>query len=203
VERFVSCEPSRRSEYFQSAKTLAPIPVARPLIRTALIQFTLDANVRRIEFVSSVAVQRETIALDSIVLMGEDGAELLEFPEVAATRDLDETGLVLLAIEQLQLPTRRVTFADIKSEPRAANCQMVWACRHWPVMVDDRIRVLDVLGEEGPLPLSRAAAVMRFSRGAISAVLALVCADLIEIELGEMPLAPETVVRRRRPFNKE
>jgi hypothetical protein len=199
----VSREQSRSREYFTSAKTLAPIPVAAPLIRDALIQSTLDADVRRIDFISTVPVRDEIVRLDSIVLIGADGAVLLEFPEIDPARDIDETGLALLAIEHLALPTRRVTAAEIRSEPRASNSRMVWACRHRPVIVDDRIRVLDLLAEEGPVPLSRAAGVMRFSRGAISAVLTLVCADLIEIELSETPLVPETIVRRRRPLNKE
>lgn len=189
-------------EYFESAKTAARIPITAPLVREALIQFTLDAAVRRIEIVPSATVRGVIVPLDAIVLAGDAGRELLEFPELAATRDLDAAGLELLAVEQLKLRVRRVTTAEIRREPRASNCRTVWACRHRRVSVDDWVRLLDVLGEEGPMALSRAAAEMRFAGGAISAVLALACTDLIEIDLESALLGPETLVRRRA-HNKE
>jgi hypothetical protein len=191
------------SDIFESAKTTVAIPITVPLVREALIQFTLDPAVRAIEIAPRDAARSEAARHGAIVLVGETTRELLDFPELVPTRDIDETARSLLERAE-NLAIRRITAAELRREPRASNCKMVWTCRNRRVIVDDRIRLLDLLDEEGPQPLSRAAAEMRFARGAISAVLAMACADLIEIELADAPLGPKTIVRRRRlVFGKE
>ncbi|MGH6985030.1 MAG: hypothetical protein ACREEI_12465 [Stellaceae bacterium] len=181
----------KKDSFFESAKTGAPIPISAPLVAEAVVLFSLDPAVRRIEYLREMQVRGQPVRLDAVVLVGDGARELLEFPEIAAPRDIDQAGLALLAIDQLGLTVRQVTEAEIRSEPRATNVRMVWGCRAKRVHVDDRVRLLELLGEEGPMALSRAAAAMQFARGAISAVLALACADLIEIELGTAPLGPQ------------
>ena len=105
--------------------------------------------------------------------------------------------MALLAIDRLGLQTKTLSVVDIGREPRNANCRLVWACRHYRVSAGDRVRVLQVLTEEGDMTLARAAAQCRFAVDAVSAVLALACLDLIEVDLTSMPLGPETRVRRR------
>lgn len=126
------------------------------------------------------------------MLADDGGRQLIEFPE-APPLTIDQMGPALLALDALGITVRQITEADLRTEPRAPNAKMVWACRVKSVHVDDRVRLLDFLSEEGPVALSRAE--MRFARGAIAAVLALACADLIEIEIDDVPLGPRTRVR--------
>jgi hypothetical protein len=184
---------------FVAAKATTAIPAADELVRHALIQAALDPAVRAIEFIPTVAVYGSVIALDVIVLRGDDGRRVLDIVETRPVRSLDDEGLALLAVDQLGLPALTLTAADIRREPRAGNCRLVWNHRHYRVNAGDRVHVLQVLTEEGEMTLARAAAQCRFAFDAVAAVLALVCADLVEIDLATLPLGPETRVRRRQP----
>jgi hypothetical protein len=196
--------PAERGlEYFEAAKTISPIPIVAPLVREALIQFSLDPAVRAIDLMPQLPVRSDD-EIRGIILVGETSRALLDFPELAPARQSDDRALTLLPQHENGPPViRRVTAAALRREPRAGNCRMVWACRHRRVVVDDRIRVLELLNEEGPLPLTRVAGEMCFARGVISAVLAMACADLVEIELERAPLGPKTVVRMRAPLREE
>src|SRR5215469_2479424 len=97
------------AECFESAKTLLPIPIAAPLVREALIQFSLDPAVRAIDFVTSQGdrspdrgagregdVRDAILQRGAIMLISETTRELLDFPELVPTRDIDAMALVLL-----------------------------------------------------------------------------------------------------------
>jgi hypothetical protein len=201
-ERIVSRSESSE-KFFESAKTAEPIPIATSLVELALVEFTLDPLVRRIEFLRTVCHRGHRVVLDAVVLGDDSGRTLVEFTDLAVPPDIDQAGLKLLAVDELNLAVRSVTAAEIRREPRATNARMVWACRGRRVHVDDRVRLLDLLDEEGPMSLSRAAVAMQFARGAIAAVLAMACSDLLEIEIDDAPLGPQTRVRLRRPAPPE
>ena len=186
-----------RPSPFISAKAAVAIPVACKLVRGALVQAALDPAVRAIEFIPTVVAFGQVIPLDAIVLRGDEGRQRLDIVETRPVRSLDDEGLALLAIDQLGLPPLTLTAGDIRRQPRAGNCRLVWACRDYRIYAGDRVRVLQALAEEGEMTLARAAAECRFSADAVAAVLALVCGDLVEADLTTLPLGPETRVRRR------
>ena len=74
---------------------------------------------------------------------------------------------------------------------------MVWNCRYLRIQASDRVRVMQALNEDGPMPLIRLSAEVRWSIDPVAAVLAMACLDLVELDLTSIPLGPETVVRRR------
>jgi hypothetical protein len=190
---------SKSPSVFVAAKAATAIPVRHELVRHALVQAALDPAVRTIEFIPTVAAYGSVIEIDAIVLRGDDGGQVLDVVETRPVRSLDDEALALLAIDQLGLQTKTLSVVDIGREPRNANSRLVWACRHYRVSAGDRVRVLQVLAEEGDMTLARAAAQCRFAVDAVSAVLALACLDLVELDLTSMPLGPETRVRRRLP----
>jgi hypothetical protein len=182
---------------FIAAKAAAAVPWTHELVRCALIQASLDPAVRTIDFIPTVAAYGKIIELEAIVFRGDAGRQMLDIPELRRLRDIDDEGLALLASDQLRLTMLTLTAADLRREPRASNASLVWTCRHTGVRASDRVRALQTLSEDGPMPLSRLSAEVRWSADPVAAVLALACLDLVELDLTSIPLGPETVVRRR------
>lgn len=182
---------------FVAAKTAVAIPVAHELVSDALIQAALAPEIRAIEFIPTVDVRGKIVPLDAIVLRSDDGCQVLDIVETRPLRSIDDEGLALLAAEQLGLPALTLTAADVRHELRAGNCRLVWICRDFRVPAGDRVRILQALSDEGEMTLLDAAAQCRSCEDPVTAVLALVCADLIEADFETSPLGPDTRVWRR------
>jgi hypothetical protein len=182
---------------FTSAKTAGPVPVSSGVIGDLLVQATLDPAVRRIEFIRHHMVGARAVVVDALVFNVEGARKVIDVPGASQPRSIDDEGLFLIAAEELGLETLTITAAQICSEPRAGNSRLVWACRRWRVAAGDRVRILHVLSEEGEMTLPRIAVHARFSSDPVAAVLALACADLVELDLKSFPLGPETRIRRR------
>lgn len=169
-----SAVSKQRANIFVSAKTIREVPVAHELVRHALIQATLDPAVRAIEFLPTVTAFGHVIALDAIVLRGDAGDQILDVAETRPIRTLDDEGLALLAVDQLGLQKKTLSAVEIGSQPTAANSSLVWNCRYSRVQATDRVRVLQVLSEDGPIiPLARLSAEVRRSNDPVAAVLAM------------------------------
>jgi hypothetical protein len=186
-----------RPNVFTGAKAPNAIPIAHELIRDALIQAALNPAIRAIEFIPTFTAFGKTIALDAIVFRGDESRQLLDIVETRPKRSIDDEGLALLAIDQLGLSLLTLTGAEIRRGPRAANSSLVWNCRHYGVFAPDRVRILQILSDDGPMSLNRLSAEARCTRDPIATVLALACLDLIELDLTSVPLGPETPARRR------
>jgi hypothetical protein len=182
--------------FFKSAKSACPIPTSSPLIRRALVQLALDPDVISIDFVGSVMVGDVEVRIDAIVVE-RDRKLRLDVVEHMEAKDIDEAGLVLVAFDRLALPALTITAADLGREPRASNADLVWSCRNVFVGPGDRVRILQLLTESGPLPLIEASSAARACADPIAAVLAMVCDSSLEMDLGRAPVGPETPVRRR------
>jgi hypothetical protein len=186
-----------RSDLFVSAKTSAPIPARSGLLREALVQASLDPPVRSIEYVGSAVVASRPIELGAIVLERNDGRFLLDVVPARRVRDLEEEGLVLIALGRLDLKTLTLTSAEIRKEPLFTNANAVWRYRMHPVGIAMRLKVLTLLQEEGPLRLGCLLARIHAVRDPAPAVMALACSDLIELDLVSQPLGPATTARSR------
>jgi hypothetical protein len=182
---------------FISAKTRVAIPTTCALVRDALVQATLDPAVRSIEFIPLARVAATPIDLDAIVIVRDDGPFYLDVVAGRPLRDADDEGLALIALADLGLAPITLTAADIKREPRFANSRMIWSYRMHPVGISMRMRVLQILADDGPMTLSRLLSAVRTDRDPNPAILALACSDLIELDLVSRPLGPATVARVR------
>ena len=114
-----------------------------------------------------------------------------------ALRDLEDEGLVLIALQALGLAPLTRTTADIRREPRLANSRLVWSHRLHPVGIGRRRRILQVLGDDGPMALSRLLAAVPGETDPRPAVMALACCGLIELDLVSAPIGPQTRVWAR------
>jgi hypothetical protein len=185
------------SALFISAKTTVAIPSACSLVRDALIQSTLDPSVRAIEFLAQARVAATQIDLNAIVIVRDDGRFYLDVVPERTLRDAEDEGLALIALSELDLTPITLTAADIRREPRFANSRLVWSYRLHPVGISMRMRVLQILADDGPMSMARLLSAVRSDRDPGPAVMALACSDLIELDLVSRPLGPLTIARAR------
>jgi hypothetical protein len=193
----VSRAPHAAANLFVSAKTSVAIPTVCALVRDALIQASLDPAVRSIEFLAQARVGTTPVDLDAVVIVRDDGRFVLDVVPARPVRDVEDEGLALIALAELGLKQITLTAADIRREPRFANSRLVWSYRLHPVGLSMRMRVLQILGDDGPMTLSRLLSTVRTDRDPTPAVMAMACSDLIELDLVSRPLGPQTIVRAR------
>jgi hypothetical protein len=192
----LSLAPSR-TQLFLSAKTSTSIPAGNRVVLDALVQATLDPQVRSLNFVQTATVEATQVALEAIVVVRDDGRYYLDVLEARPARDLDAEGLALIALGRLDLKRLTLTSADIRKEPRFTNANTVWQYRMHPVGIAMRLKVLTVLQDEGPLRLGCLLKRIDIGRDPAPATMAMACSDLIELDLASQALGPATIVRSR------
>lgn len=74
---------------------------------------------------------------------------------------------------------------------------MVWEFRRHPVSLGLRMQILEVLGNDGPMPLRRLLPEIRTNADPAMAVMALACLALIDLDLLSMPIGPSTIASVR------
>jgi hypothetical protein len=185
------------TQLFISAKTCTAIPTRCAHLRDALIQASLDPVVRSIEFIAAARVGATSIDLNAIVLERDDGRYLLDVVPARPLRDVEHDGLALIALAELGLPSIVLTTADIQREPRFANSRLAWSYRLHSVGISMRMHILQVLSDDGPMMLGNLLDAVRSDRDPIPAIMALACANLIELDLVSQPLGPATIARSR------
>ncbi|MGA2999557.1 hypothetical protein [Bradyrhizobium sp.] len=153
--------------------------------------------VRSIEFIAAARVGATSIDLNAIVLERDDGRYLLDVVPARPLRDVEYDGLALIALEELGLPSIVLTAADIQKEPRFANSRLAWSYRLHPVGISMRMHILQVLSDDGPMMLGNLLDAVRSDRDPIPAIMALACANLIELDLVSQALGPATIARSR------
>lgn len=188
-------KPEALNRLFVSAKTTRAIPVRCALFEDALVQASLDPPVRAIEPFPRSPLSpwpREP----AVVVVRFDGRFVLRVEE-ATTRSADAIVRPGFRTDAPQLPEIVVTEADLRSEPRCSNNRLVWSHRRRRVSAGLRFQIIQTLREDGPMTLAELMSVLRILGNSAAAVLALACADLVELDLGAAPLGPATVARYR------
>ncbi|MGX1007058.1 hypothetical protein AB7M69_001415 [Bradyrhizobium japonicum] len=168
---------------FVSFKTSRAIPCARPLRRDFMIQSTLDAGVRAIEYHPMVVLDDHVIRTDTIVLDRDDGRFAIDFVEARPLEDPHAEGLLQIGFEQCCSGIIAVTAADVGLEPRLSAARKVWFHAGMTVTADDRAQVLDTLDREGPVPLRSLQALAATRRDPAQVVYALACEGSVSIDL--------------------
>ncbi|ABE62780.1 hypothetical protein Nham_1980 [Nitrobacter hamburgensis X14] len=184
-------------DLFVSAKTIAAIPTRHPARLDALIQASLDPQVRSIEYIASVANASAQMELDAIVVQRDDGRFLLDIVPARRLSDAKGESLAQIALTELHVRPCVLASEEIRREPRYSNARLVWSYRGAPVSAELRMRILQALLDEGPLPLGELLKSIRSEHDPLPAVLALACADLLSLELMSQPLGPATLARYR------
>lgn len=127
----------------------------------------------------SVFEVERTTGLERIRVMENGPAE----PQHAGHRDADGT------------PVRFMFRADVDAV-RLENAQLILPHATWRVSLDDRIRLLAVLDEEGSVTLGECLAIFRNTSRPIAAVASLALAHVVDLDL-DTPLGSRSRVIRR------
>jgi hypothetical protein len=188
---------SAASSLFISAKTTTAIPAASDLVRDSLVQATLDPSVRRIDFHAQARVDAAQVDLNAVAIVRDDGRFYLDIVEARPARASEDAALASAALAALGLTPLTLVGEDIRRQPRFANAGLVWSYRLAPVGISMRMAVLQILSDDGPMPLSRLLSALRGDRDPVPPVMAMACSDLIEIDLLSRPLGPASIVRAR------
>ncbi|MDA9391817.1 hypothetical protein ACVWW6_004225 [Bradyrhizobium sp. USDA 3311] len=183
------------TDLFVSAKTTTAVPVRHPALRDALIQASLDPRVRSIDYIASARVASVQVPLDAVIIQRENGRYVLDVVPGQRIRDVDDEGLVLIARDDLKLEPLELTTEEIRREPRHANAKLVWSYNNVPVPIGLRLQILQVLLDEGPMPLGQLLKAVAAESDPAAAVMALACANLVSLDLLTQPLSPATLVR--------
>lgn len=188
-------EAEQQPKLFVSAKTATAIPVRHAALRDALIQASLDPQVRSIDYIASAELASTQVALDAVILNIENDTFVLDVVPARRLRDIEDEGLVLIALDKLQLKALVLTAEDIRREPRRANANLVWSHNDVTVPIGLRLRILQALLDAGPMPLGQLLKSLSDERDPAPAVMALACANLVHLDLFAQPLSPTTLVR--------
>jgi hypothetical protein len=188
---------NRPSSIFQSAKTAVGIPHLGGLVHDALVQNTLAPEVRAIGYVGTATAGSREVNVTAITITRDDGSYHLDIVPARPLRSIVDDHLARQALSELCLMSIEVTAADIMSEPRFSSARAVWTYRRYAVSLEMRFKILAALGEEGPLSLHQLCTLLQGPQDPFSSILALVCADALEIDLLLEPIGPSTIVRSR------
>jgi hypothetical protein len=190
---------AKQRKLFTAAKVSGGIPLISPLLGDALIQACLDPQISRIELLSArpSAVMRQDQEI--VVLHSVEGRRFaLDLADEESPRDIDGYGLFLVALEKLGLDLLHWSRFDIRREPLFSNCGLVWSHVNHRVAIGDRIRIMQILAEEGPLRIGDLVRNGPYQGDPSTALMALACHNVIELDLCQAALGPSTNVRIRR-----
>ena len=192
---------NRPSSIFQSAKTGAGIPHAGGLVHDALVQNTLAPEVRKIGYIGTATAGAREIDVAAITITRDDGRYHLDIVPARALRSIEDDRLANQALCALDLMSIEVTAADIMMEPQFSSARAVWTYRRCAVSLEMRLKIQAALAEEGPLSLHHLCTLVQGPQDPFSCVLALACADVLEIDLIPEPIGPRTMIRSLRAGN--
>jgi hypothetical protein len=184
-------------DLFVSAKTASAIPVTHAALRDALIQASLDPSVRSIAYVASACVGKEQVELDAVVVERRDERRfLLDVVPARPLRTLEDEGLALIALAELDIRPWVLSATELRREPRYTNAQFVWLYNGHCVPIELRKRILESLDQQS-MQLGHLMQRVRADRDPHPAIMSLACADLLELDLISQPLCLTTIVKSR------
>lgn len=183
------------STTFSSPKCKVAIPIDNVLQRDALLEASLDAQVRALHYRKAPNLYGTPPTLMSVVLQRIDGDFLLAVCERRPQRSAADYERLseVLASEGLRLLERDAD--DIRREPIYSNVREVWSNARFHVSIRDRLKIGAALAEDGPQTILEIEERARPCCDIIAAVCALACEGLLEIDIREAPLGPRSVVR--------
>jgi hypothetical protein len=185
------------SDLFVSPKTTTGIPVPHPAIREALIQASLDPEVRSIDYIASAVVASEHVDLGAIIVQRNNQRFLLDVVPGRRIRNLEDEGLALIALAELGIKPWVISAKELRREPHYSNALFVWLYNGHRVPREERKRILRALTDKEQIQLGQLERSVRSGRDPFPSVMALVCADLVELDLISQPIGRTTIVKSR------
>lgn len=184
--------PPQPQRIFLSAKAATTIAIKSDLHHDALRQCALDPKVTRIEYFSCVKLGALACPIGATAVIRDGRRLVLEIGDYQETRDLDQEGLYLLALEKLNATPLILSSRDILREPYCSNCRLVWSYNHRHVSAASRDLILRLVDGDGSVTVKRLC--RDLGSDLTAEIYALACQSALHLELDGRPLAGTTVV---------
>jgi hypothetical protein len=173
-------QPQNR-EFFITAKAQGTALPASGLARDLLIQQSLDPGTRSIGL---VRLESDARMREAYLVERPDGCHLLDFAPSGSPHGPDfvelaaSLGHSVLAIDQ----------AEVTTEPRFTTARTIWSHRFEQIPTAMAMAISSHLADEGPLTLHQICCAIPGPRNPVGVVLAMLCADQVELvdELSEL-----------------
>ncbi len=151
--------PSRKrgsppeADDFRTPRSSSAIPKRSRCFNNLALQLSLDPLVRSIKYVDSLSALRRRVKVEMLIADREDGRFAYDLIDERPPRDLDEEGLLLIALQENCIGLIEVDRTHVNEEPRAGNCLFIWKHRSHPVDVSARTAIDRALTKRGPLTI--------------------------------------------------
>ncbi len=173
----------QKKNLFVSHKASRAIPFASTLTRDFLLQATLDGDIRRIEYQSSVIIDERIAPVEGIVVHRFDGRYAIDIVDTRPASGPAAEALMQLAFARRCHGIIEVSAADLRAEPRCSAARDVWSHHAVRVHADDRAEIREALEIGGPLGLAQLMGSVATRGDARAVVFALACEGSVEFDL--------------------
>lgn len=188
---------ARVRRQFMSPKCRSPVPDRGGIGHDLLVQLSLDPEISEIGHLDQVAMDDLLVDVDAITIRRDDGVCFaIDCEGLRRGGDSVDDALVWVAAGMMGFERLPVTRADVMAEPGFANARAVWSYRDCTIDPRMKFEIVTLLHEDGPLRFHEVCQRVPGPRDPVATIFAMCCANLIEIDLGEM-LDQHTFVRAR------
>jgi hypothetical protein len=184
-----------RSSIFAGPKCACAIPAKHPLLRDALIQASFDESITSIDFIHCACIAGQCVVLDAVIVTQYGRRYELDVVAARPLNDIDNEGLRLIALEQLDISSIKLGEADIRAEPRCTTAREIWRQRSTKVPFRQSMAIADAIDECGPLTIAEVDDRHSGSITTLDVIFSLVATGVLTIDI-DRPVGPTTVVRR-------
>ncbi|TCU60480.1 hypothetical protein EDE08_12113 [Bradyrhizobium sp. R2.2-H] len=161
------------------------------------IQLLLDPAVFRLRYIRSISYQRRQVPVEMLVAELGSGRVAFDIVDERPSRDIDEEGLLLLALAHHKIRLIEIDCAGIDEEPRAENCRRIWSHRNYEVPPSHKTGVVRALAKAPHRHLSiRSLSNSIRVRDPMNLVCALISQGVLAIDL-TAPLTLDSIVGPR------
>jgi hypothetical protein len=158
------------------------------------IQLSLDPAVTSVRYVASLSLFDRVVQVDMLVADTPDGRVAFDVVDGRQERDLDEEGLLLVALQHHGIRLTETDFDTIEAEPYSSNCRMVWRYRDHPVHPALSDAIDRAIGDRLTPTISELGRMVGL-RHPMMTICALICGKRLQTDLAERPLDLRSTVR--------
>jgi hypothetical protein len=112
-------------------------------------------------------------------------------------RDVDDEGLSLIALGELELESWIISSRQLLREPRCTNARFVWLYNQHRVSRELRKRILRAVLDKESVTLGELERSIRSDHDPSADMMALVCTGELELDLTTQPIQLTTTVKSR------
>jgi hypothetical protein len=179
-------------------RAAAKIPKRSPNFNRLVVQLWLDSSVTWLEYVESLPLPERNVnvKVEMLVADNDKGRVAFDIVDERPYRDIDDEGLLLLALQHHEIRLAEMDSASINAEPRLSNSLRIWRHRGHRVK-QGLVAAVDhaLAGQQQSLPIRNLSALAGFSEP-IKTVSALICQGMLDTDLS-VRFGPNSFVTTR------